>query len=70
LITLWFTIAIVVGGFLLFRHIANQPCTSPLACFAPMFYVALKPILMLGGAALIGVGLIATLLWMVRRAER
>jgi hypothetical protein len=66
---LWFTIALAVAGVLVFRHFANQPCTSPIGCFVPMFYVVLKPMLVFGTAAFVGFGALATLVWMVRRAR-
>jgi hypothetical protein len=70
LLGLWFTIGLVVAAILVFRGFANQPCTTPISCFVPMFYVGLKPLLVLGAMVLIGFGSIATLVWMARRAKR
>ena len=53
---------------LVIRSVANQPCTSPVACMLPTIYLGFKPLLVLGAIAAIGMGTIGTLLWIVRRA--
>ena len=70
LLKMWIGIGLVFAVLLVFREIANQPCTSPMACFVPMFYLGLKPLLILGALAFLGLGAIGTLVWIVRRATR
>jgi hypothetical protein len=70
LVKLWLAIGLVIGVALAFREFANQPCQTPVACIVPMFYLMLKPILVLGSVAMIGIGAIGTLVWAVRRARR
>jgi hypothetical protein len=70
LVKIWTGIGLALAGILVFREIANQPCTSSVVCLVPMFYVALKPLLMLGALALLCLGVIGTVVWMVRRAKR
>jgi len=67
LLKLWFGTAIVLVAILVFRSIANQPCTTGI-CLVPLFYQGLKPLLVLGVIASIGIGAIGTLIWIVRRA--
>jgi hypothetical protein len=67
---MWAGIGLAVAGILVFREIANQPCASPVVCLVPMFYVALKPLMMLGALALLCLGVSGTVVWMVRRAKR
>ncbi|MET4582502.1 hypothetical protein ABIE21_002012 [Conyzicola nivalis] len=70
LLKVWAGIGLLLAVLLVFREIANQPCTSPMSCFVPMFYIGLKPFMMLGALALVGLGTIGTLVWIVRRATR
>jgi hypothetical protein len=70
LIKLWFTIAVIIAGLLIFRGYADQPCTSSLSCLGPTFYLALKPLLIVGGAIMLIIGIIATMLWSVRSKRR
>ena len=70
LLKLWVAVAVIVVAIFTFRSIANQPCVSALGCMVPPLYLGLKPLLMLGGAAAIGFGGIATVIWLVRNAMR
>lgn len=54
LVRLWLATAFVIGAILIFRGIANQPCGSPLACLVPAFYLAWKPLLIVGALAVVG----------------
>jgi hypothetical protein len=69
LVKLWFAVALIIAGIITFRSIANQPCVS-IACIVPSLYVVVKPILMLAGAAVIGFGGLATVIWLVRNASK
>lgn len=69
LLQMWLPIVAGIVGFLVFRQVANQPCTSSF-CFAPYLYVGLKPLALLLILVGLGVGTIATLIWAVRRAVR
>lgn len=68
LIKFWFAIGLIVTVILVIRGIANQPCTSPVACMLPAIYLGFKPLLVLGAIAAIGMGAVGTLVWIVRRA--
>ena len=68
LVKLWFTVALIIAAMFIFRSIANQPCDS-IGCIVPSVYVAVKPVLMLAGAAAIGCGGLATVIWLVRNAS-
>jgi hypothetical protein len=70
LLGLWFAIGLIVTAILVIRGIANQPCTSPMACMFPPIYLVFKPFLVLGTIAAIGAGAIGTLIWIVRRVSR
>lgn len=54
LVRLWLATAFVVGAIFIFRGIANQPCVSPPACLVPAFYLAWKPLLIVGALAVVG----------------
>lgn len=54
LVRLWLATAFVIGAILIFRGIADQPCASPLACLVPAFYLAWKPLLIVGALAVVG----------------
>lgn len=69
LIKLWFAIAGIGTGLLVFRSYADQPCETSLSCLAPTFYLALKPLLIAGGVMMLITGVIATMLWSVRRTR-
>lgn len=60
IIRLWFTTAVIVVAILAFRGFANQPCTTPTACILPAVYLALKPLLILFGLAVLGRAAYAT----------
>ena len=66
---LWFAVALIIIGLFTFRSIANQPCVS-IGCIVPSLYLGVKPLLLLAGAAAIGFGGVATLIWLVRNAFR
>lgn len=68
LLKLWFAVGLILTVILVVRGIANQPCTSPVACMLPAIYLGFKPLLVLGVIAAIGMGAIGTLVWIVRRA--
>lgn len=70
LVKLWFAVAFVIIGIFTFRSIANQPCVSAVSCIVPSLYLGVKPLLMLAGAAAIGFGGVATLIWLIRNAFR
>ncbi|MFJ3491536.1 nuclease-related domain-containing protein [Leifsonia aquatica] len=53
LVRLWLATAFVVGAILVFRGIANQPCASPVACLVPAFYLAWKPLLIVGALVVV-----------------
>jgi len=54
LFRLWLATAFVIGAILLVRGIANQPCATPLACLIPAYYLAWKPLLIVGAVAVVG----------------
>ncbi|MFM9920421.1 nuclease-related domain-containing protein [Lacisediminihabitans sp. H27-G8] len=70
LIKLWMSIAVVVVVILLFRDLANQPCTTPLSCLVPPLYLGFKPLLQLVLVGTVGIGIIRTLGWMLRLVRR
>lgn len=70
LLGLWFAIGLIVTVILVIRGVANQPCTSPMACMFPPMYLVFKPLLQLGAVAALGAGAIGTLIWIVRRVTR
>ena len=67
---LWFAVAFIIIGIFAFRSIANQPCVSAVSCIVPSLYLGVKPLLMLAGAAAIGFGGVATLIWLIRNTFR
>ena len=69
LVKLWFAVALIIAGIFTFRSIANQPCVS-IGCIVPTLYLGVKPLLMLAGAAVIGFGGLATVIWLVRNSFR
>ena len=69
LVKLWFAVALIIAAIFIFRSIANQPCVS-IGCIVPSLYVVVKPVLMLAGAAAIGFGGLATVIWLVRNASK
>jgi len=70
LVKLWFALALIIIGIFTFRSIANQPCVSAIGCLVPTLYLGVKPFLILAGAAAIGFGGLATVIWLVRNAFR
>jgi hypothetical protein len=70
LMSLWFSVGLVVTGFLVFRGYANQPCATPVECMIPVLYASLKPLLTIVVLAIVGMGAIGTLMWAVRRSRR
>lgn len=69
LMKLWFGLALIIIGIFTFRSIANQPCVS-IGCVVPTLYLGVKPLLILAGAAAIGFGGLATVIWLVRNASK
>ena len=69
LMKLWFAVALIIIGIFTFRSIANQPCVS-IGCIVPTLYLGVKPFLILAGAAAVGLGGVATMIWLVRNAIR
>ena len=69
LVKLWFAVALIIAGIFTFRSIANQPCVS-IGCIVPTLYLGVKPLLMLAGAAVIGFGGLATVIWLVRNSTK
>jgi hypothetical protein len=70
LLKLWFSVGLIVTAILVFRSIANQPCTTPLACIVPPLYLGFKPLLVFGAIAAVGFGAVGTMFWLVRRVSR
>jgi hypothetical protein len=70
LVKLWFAMGLIVAAILMLRGVANQPCTGPTACMVPALYLGLKPILMLALVGAIGLGIVGTSVWLVRRVTR
>lgn len=70
LLKLWLVIAAIVTAVLVVRAVADQPCSSALTCIAPYLYLGLKPLLILLMCVSVLGGMIATLVWIVRRAAR
>ena len=70
LMKLWIAVALIIIGLFTFRSIANQPCVSALGCMVPSLYLGVKPLLMLAGAAAIGFGGLATVIWLARNTLR
>lgn len=70
LLKLWFGLGFPVLLILIFRDVANQPCTSPMGCMLPAVYAGLRPLLMLAVPALLGLAALGSLLWLVRKAGR
>ena len=70
LVKLWFALALIIIGIFTFRSIANQPCVSAIGCLVPTLYLGVKPFLILAGAAAIGFGGLATVIWLVRNTSR
>lgn len=60
IIRLWLATAFIIVALFIFRGVANQPCGSATVCLAPAVYVALKPLLMLVGVAVVGRAVIGT----------
>jgi hypothetical protein len=70
LLKLWFAVALIISAILIIRGMANQPCTSPVACMLPPIYLVFKPLLVVGAIGSIGFGVVGTLVWFVRRVMR
>lgn len=68
----WAAAILVVVAALVFRGMANQPCSATSGCLLPPIYLALKPLLILGALAAIGRAVIVTLagLFRARSARR
>jgi hypothetical protein len=70
LLKLWVAIGFILAAIAAATAFINQPCASPTACALFPLYQALAPVLGLASLAAIGVGALATLLWLVRRITR
>lgn len=66
LLKLWFGVGVALVAILIFRDVANQPCASPVGCLLPSLYAGLQPLLTLAVPALIGVGVLGSLMWLIR----
>lgn len=66
LLKLWFGVGVALVAILIFRDVANQPCASPVGCLLPSLYAGLQPLLMLAVPALIGMGVLGSLMWLAR----
>jgi hypothetical protein len=53
IIRMWLITALVIGGILILRGIADQPCASPAACIVPAVYLGWKPVLILVAGAFV-----------------
>lgn len=70
LVKLWVAIGFILAAMAAVSAFISQPCTSPTACAVLPLYQALAPLLGLASIAVIGVGALASLLWIVRRMSR
>jgi len=70
LLKLWLAVGFILAAIAAATTFVNQPCASPTACALLPLYEALAPLLGLASQAAIGVGALATLLWLVRRITR
>jgi Nuclease-related domain len=70
LVKLWFAIGIIVAALLMLRGYADEPCTSAIGCVVPSLYMAVRPLLILGGVVVIGGGFIGTIVIGLRIARR
>ncbi|WP_431218525.1 nuclease-related domain-containing protein [Leifsonia xyli] len=67
---LWGAAIFVLVAILIFRGMANQPCTTPSGCFLPPIYLGLKPLLIFGAVAALGMAVVGTLVGLVRATLR
>jgi Nuclease-related domain len=70
LVKLWFATTIIIVALFMLRGYADQPCTSAIGCVGPSIYMAVRPLLILGGVVIILVGFIGTIVIGLRLARR
>jgi hypothetical protein len=66
---LWFAMIATAIALLVLRGVANQECTPQalVPCFVAPFYLSIKPTVILALQLGLVAGLIATLVWFIRR---
>jgi hypothetical protein len=69
LVKIWVAVAVVIAGMLIARALANQPCdtATPFFCFMPYLYQGFKPFMIVASVAMLALGTLSTLVWLVRR---
>jgi hypothetical protein len=67
LVKLWITIGLTLAGIAAVNAYISQPCATPTGCAFVPLYEMLTPLLGLAAMVLIGLGALATLIWIIRR---
>ncbi|MEV8212510.1 hypothetical protein [Leifsonia sp. NPDC077715] len=70
IVGLWASALTVLAAVLIFRALADQPCTAAAACLLPPIYLAVKPLLVVACLVFLVRAAIGTLIRLIRRNKR